>query len=221
MFEARNLRFSYHTGNDILKNVSFIAEPGDIIWLQGSNGSGKSTLLRILAQIEESYGEIFYNNQLIESRKLLLSHLTYIPEEPYLFDYLTGVENVHFLQGLFSISENQNREIFKMLSQFELEEALTKLVQEYSLGMRHKLFWSVMFSRQSDIFLLDEPFSAFDTDAQKIAEQVLKDKAKQGAIIIFVSHLEDISLKLATRNFRLEDGELIEIPLSENNIVRS
>ncbi|KFN02621.1 ABC transporter ATP-binding protein [Bacillus clarus] len=210
MLEIKNLKFQYEENIPLLQNISFSAKPGDIIWLQGSNGCGKSTLLRIIAQLIEVDYELYYNQKKMGSKEEILTDLIYIPSEPYLFDYLTGEENAEFLQTLFDISESDFHKFFlEMTEEFKVKHVLQKFVQEYSLGMRHKLYWSAVFARNAPIILLDEPFSSLDKSSQEIAIRMLKQKAAEGAIIIFVSHLPEISDKLATRGLTLEDGTII------------
>jgi len=91
-----------------------------------------------------------------------------------------------------------------------MDEALDQFVKDYSLGMRHKLYWSAVFARETSMYLLDEPFSPLDQDSQEVAMNMLINRAEQGSIILFVSHLNEISRKLATRSLVLENGELRE-----------
>lgn len=211
MFYIQNLNFRYDKNLKLLENISFSANHGDIIWLKGDNGCGKTTLLRIIAQLINVESEISFKGKLIENRKELLANLTYIPAEPYLFNYLTGTENADFLQQLFNVDQKQFSSSFlKMINEFQMDHALDQFVQEYSLGMKHKLYWSAVLARKSSIILLDEPFSAFDSDAQKLAINILKRKASEGSIILFTSHLSEISTKLATRVLVLHEGNLKE-----------
>ncbi|MED2762573.1 ABC transporter ATP-binding protein [Bacillus thuringiensis] len=209
MFYIQNLNFRYDKNLKLLENISFSANSGDIIWLQGDNGCGKTTLLRIIAQLIHAESEISFKGKLIENRQELLANLTYIPAEPYLFNYLTGLENADFLQQLFNIDQKQFTNSFlNMVSKFQIDHALDQFVQDYSLGMKHKLYWSAMLTRKSSIILLDEPLSAFDSDAQKAAIDSLKQQATEGSIILFTSHLSEISTKLATRALVLYKGYL-------------
>ncbi|MBG9832092.1 MULTISPECIES: ABC transporter ATP-binding protein [Bacillus cereus group] len=211
MLYIQNLNFRYDKNLKLLENISFSANPSDIIWLKGDNGCGKTTLLRIIAQLINTESEISFKGKLIENRKELLANLTYIPAEPYLFNYLTGAENADFFQQLFHIDQKQFLISFlKMIYDFQMDHALGQFVQEYSLGMKHKLYWSAVLARKSSIILLDEPLSSFDSDAQKLAINILKQKASEGSIILFTSHLSEISAKLATRILVLHEGNLKE-----------
>lgn len=167
--------------------------------------------MRIIAQLIDTDCEIHYHGREITDERQVLSQLSYVPVEPYLFDYLTGQENANFIQALFDIPEEQfNQEFSSMIDKFQMRHALRQFVQEYSLGMRHKLYWSSVLARKTSIILLDEPFSSFDPEAQEVASKILLDRAKDGALVIFVSHLKDLSRKIATRTFKIENGLLQE-----------
>ncbi|EJR63020.1 hypothetical protein IK5_05864 [Bacillus cereus VD154] len=115
------------------------------------------------------------------------------------------------MQQIFNVDQKQFSSTFlKMINQFQMDHALDQFVQEYSLGMKHKLYWSAVLARKSSIILLDEPLSAFDIDAQKLALAILKQKASEGSIILFTSHLSEISDTLATRVLVLQEGNLKE-----------
>lgn len=210
MFEIKEINFGYEKDRLLLKNIHLSASPGEIIWLRGANGSGKTTLLRIITQLIETDSQVYFKGRLSQSREEILSQVTYIPSEPYLFDYLTGKENADFFQALFDIPQDHFESFSTMIHQFGMDEALDQFVKDYSLGMRHKLYWSAVFARETSMYLLDEPFSPLDQDSQEVAMNMLINRAEQGSIILFVSHLNEISRKLATRSLVLENGELRE-----------
>ena len=211
MFHVEDLSFRYDKNVKLLEHLSFSASGGDIVWIKGANGCGKTTLLRIIAQLVPAQSKLYLKDKLIENRAELLRHLTYIPSEPYLFDYLTGKENAHFLQKLFDVNDKQFSTSFgRMIEQFQMSDALDQFVEQYSLGMRHKLYWSAVFARESSILLLDEPFSALDDHAQQVAITILKHKAAAGTVILFTSHLAELSNTVATRSFILSKGALVE-----------
>lgn len=209
MLELRNIYFEFTKGSPVLEDVQLFIRPGDIVWLEGANGSGKSTLLRIIAQLIGAKGEIYFQDKRVQNREDLLPHLVYFPDEPYLFEYLTGEENARFLQSLFAIGEKRFEQLFYPLAScFGLNQFLSHYVQEYSLGMRHKLYWAAMFARKAQIYLLDEPFASFDFETQELAKELLIEKAREGAVVLFVSHLQEIGEKLASVRYRLANGKL-------------
>lgn len=214
MFEIKDIQFKYEKNDEnLLIDTSIQAHKGDIIWLKGENGVGKSTLLKIIAQLIPSNQKFFLDGKLITEREEILSQLIYIPSEPYLFEYLTGRENSEFIQKIFNVEQKKFEEKFDEYSRnFKIDENLGQFVQEYSLGMRHKLYWSSVFSRSiKKIILLDEPFSSMDAYSQQYAKKLLTDLSNEGSIIIFVSHLQEISEELANKLFVLEDGSIKEM----------
>lgn len=214
MFEIKDIQFKYEKNDEnLLIDTSIQAHKGDIIWLKGENGVGKSTLLKIIAQLIPSNQKFFLDGKLITEREEILSQLIYIPSEPYLFEYLTGRENSEFIQKIFNVEQKKFEEKFDEYSRnFKIDENLGQFVQEYSLGMRHKLYWSSVFSRSTKkIILLDEPFSSMDAYSQQYAKKLLTDLSSEGSIIIFVSHLQEISEELANKLFVLEDGSIKEM----------
>lgn len=209
MLELKDIYFEYTKGNPVVNHLHLQIQPGEIVWLHGANGSGKSTLLRIIAHLVEAKGEIAFENKRVEQREDLLPHLAYFPDDPYLFEYLTGEENARYLQSLFAIPDKQFEQLFYPLAScFGLTPSLHHYVQEYSLGMRHKLYWAALFARNAKVYLLDEPFAPFDQETQKFAKKLLKEKAQAGALILFVSHLQEIGKELATVTYSLEEGQL-------------
>lgn len=210
MLELKEMYVEYTKGKPILNRLSLQIHPEEIVWIQGANGSGKSTLLRSIAQLTEAHGEILFEHNRIERREDLLSHLAYFPDEPYLFDYLTGEENARYMQQLFAIPDDDFEQLFYPLAScFGLTPSLHHYVQEYSLGMRHKLYWASMFARDTtSIYILDEPFASFDRETQEFAKNLLTERAHSGAMILFVSHLHELGNQLATTCYSLENGQL-------------
>ncbi|PJZ00762.1 ABC transporter ATP-binding protein [Bacillus vallismortis] len=214
MLKVSNLNFKYDE-EFVLKDVSFDLYPNEITWLQGINGSGKSTLLQILANLLSANGNIEYHHKgdVIRGDRLK-EHTIYIPESPYLFDYLTGAENAIFLKNLFQISDGVFEERFyENCKKFSLSDALKKPVKDYSLGMKYKLYLSVMFLRDANILLLDEPFSAIDKSSLSIAVKMIEEVVRNGALLIFSSHIEEMSHSICDNIFRLNGGEVEKIQI--------
>ncbi|PDO11209.1 MAG: hypothetical protein BLM47_03165 [Candidatus Reconcilbacillus cellulovorans] len=213
MLEVRHLCFAYESGRMILNGASFVAHPGDLIWLQGTNGSGKTTLLRILARLLEAEGELALHvgGRAIRERSKWLEYVAFSPAEPYLFEYLTGAENVEFLRSLFAIPAESFAKRFRVWTKrFGLEEALNRPVQEYSLGMRHQLYWAVLAARDAAVYLLDEPFSALDDRSREHCKAWMQEASQNGKIVVLVTHVAEFGMT-ATRTLRLVEGKIEEL----------
>jgi len=210
MLKVNNIHFSYDNGARLLDGVSLDVDAGDVVWVQGDNGSGKSTLLRIMAQLTDYEGIIVYNGKNVRGDHSYLREVVYLPPDPYLFDYLSGYENARFLLNVFAVLKSDYAKFEKYASEFGIADDLHRHVQEYSLGMRHKLFWSAMLARNATLWLLDEPFSSFDASTQRFVEGLLKEMTARGISVILVTHIDDIGTRLATRCIRLEGGHLLD-----------
>jgi ABC-2 type transport system ATP-binding protein len=115
-------------------------------------------------------------------------HLTFIPSQPYLFDYLTGNENIEYLMSLFDL-EDKYETIKKNLINYSLQNSLNDKVLTYSLGMKAKLFLAVMLEKLASLLLIDELLNNIDYKAQKFTFDLLEEKAKkQNLIILLTSH---------------------------------
>ncbi|ATY84477.1 ABC transporter ATP-binding protein [Kyrpidia spormannii] len=217
MLQLRGVSFEYEPNQPVLQNVSLDVQEGDILWIQGANGSGKTTLFRLIAQLlMPKEGEVLYHSQPIigPKRKEWLADLVYLQANPYLFDYLTGKENVRFFRHLFAMPEDQFCPYFAQTAErFRLNDALDILVQDYSLGMRYKLFWACMFGREARVFLLDEPFAPLDEASLNVAIEMVRTRAENGAAVLFTSHVRDVSTQIATRTMLLENGRLAQQPI--------
>ncbi|MCL6488570.1 MAG: ABC transporter ATP-binding protein [Alicyclobacillus mali] len=206
-----NVIFHYDPNKPVLEDVSVEVGPGEIVWLRGPNGAGKSTLLRIAAQLlRPQAGNVRFRGQLLSHRSRGYAEaIAYVPAEPYLFDYLTGRENAEFIRYLFSIPrDDMDAWMQRAEKEFGLVGALDRFVKEYSLGMRHKLYWAMMLARSVLIFLLDEPFSPLDHESRTAITQELKARVEQGAAVIFTTHVDELAAEFSTREVWLRDGRI-------------
>lgn len=192
MLSINNLNHSFED-KIIFNNAKLVINDGEIIWLQGENGSGKTTLFRILAGILKPSSteklELLFNQEYLSILELK-KQVNYIPNKPYLFDYLSGMDNVEYLIALFSLEKHhdkimENMKALNMSTELELE------VHTYSLGMKAKLYLGVMLERDSSIILIDEILNNVDSEALEIILEILKYKVlEQKCSIIFSSHVQ-------------------------------
>lgn len=206
MLEITDLNFSY--GDKLIfRNASFYAQRGDRVCILGENGSGKTTFLRILAGILFCEMKMNFFGVYDTNVRSVIQRIGFIPDKPYLYDYLTGKENIELIMNIFGESSAKSK-VESLCKEFELHEALDNYVKDYSLGMKHKLYMACILSREVDLLLLDEPLSALDEKAQKIALEKLFDFSKRGGVIIFTTHIESVSNCLATKKYIIHDYQL-------------
>ncbi len=207
--EIENLSFSYDNETYIFEGTRLRLERGRIYLLTGDNGSGKSTLMRLMAGLisEKKTYHIQWYDKKWDSFIQLKNKIMYIKETPYLYDYLTGTENLELLMDVLEV-EDKNK-VYQNVGVYHLEHDLDKLVKEYSLGMRYKLFLCVAFSMKVEMILLDEPFSSLDNSAQKNAEDMLKSYVNGGGIAMIATHIEEYINKYKQYQYNIEEGKLV------------
>lgn len=207
--EIENLDFSYNSEIHIFEGTNLRLQRGRIYLLTGDNGTGKSTLMRLLSGLisdRKTYNIQWYDKK-VESFVQLKNKIMYIKETPYLYDYLTGTENLELLMDVLEVDDKNK--VYENVRVYHLENDLNKLVKEYSLGMRYKLFLCVAFSMNVEMILFDEPFSSLDNKAQKNAENMLQDYVNKGGIAMIATHIEEYINKYNRYQYNIEEGKLV------------
>ncbi|WP_031405761.1 ATP-binding cassette domain-containing protein [Geobacillus vulcani] len=209
---VKNLTFSYDK-NNIISNLSLTIKSKDRVCIIGDNGSGKSTLLKILSGIIHTDCSIYFEGKPLSNLLEYKKRIAYIPDKPYLYDLMTGKENLKLIENLWDIKDKDNywKKVYDLCEVFNMSSYLNELVQNYSLGMKHKLFFIAMFARETGLMFLDEPFTALDQKSQNIAINLLKTYSQNGGAILFVSHLKELQYELATRFYEMSNGKLKEL----------
>ncbi|MBM6616441.1 ABC transporter ATP-binding protein [Bacillus suaedaesalsae] len=195
----------------IIHNVSFDLKRGEILGLLGPNGSGKTTILKMLVGLlKPSAGTIKVEGKDIQlSFEKAIRHIGAIIENPELYDYLSGYDNlVHFLQMSESINYERIEEVTKLL---RMEDYLQSKVRTYSLGMKQRLGLAQAMLHHPSILLLDEPTNGLDPEGMMELRQLLVKLAKeQGVAVIISSHqLAEIEL-ICDSIVVIQDGSIIE-----------
>ncbi|MED0659772.1 ABC transporter ATP-binding protein [Bacillus smithii] len=208
-----NLTFSYEKNNIIIDSLSFSIKSTDRVCIIGDNGSGKSTFLKILSGIINTGCNIYFQGKIVNNLIEYKKKIAYIPDKPYLYDLMTGEENLSLIENLWGIKDSNDywNKIYNLSEMFNMSPYLSQLVQNYSFGMKHKLFFIAMFARKTEIIFLDEPFTALDQKSQEIAIDLLKTYSKNGGAILFVSHLKDLQRELANKIYLMSNGKLKEM----------
>lgn len=206
MLEVKNVSKLYGE-NSVFNKVSFEASPQSIIALTGKNGSGKTTLLNILGGIITYSGNISIEdiNQCTQYEDYM-KLISYVPNIPYLYDYLTFDETIQILStGSMHLERNINLSE-ELIRGFNLTEYRNTLCKNLSLGTRQKLAFIIAFFDYPKVILLDEPFVNFDNSSVIYAINFMKEYIETNkAIIIYSTHTHSNSdlIKKVT-NYELE-----------------
>lgn len=191
-------------------NISFKVKNGKIFGLVGRNGAGKSTTFRIILRIiEQTSGEVLYNNQKIEQETL--DKFGYLPEEGSLIPSYTVLELCEYYGVLKLMDTREIREkLIFWLEKFNILEYLNKKVKDLSKGNRQKIQFIVSNLHNPDFLILDEPFSGLDPISVEELKKCIVELKEQGKTIIFSSHRMDHVEELCDEIAILEKGKIIE-----------
>lgn len=196
VLKVTELRKSYKRGfipksYEVLKGVSFTLPPKGITGFLGGNGAGKTTTIKcILGLAYQNSGEIsFFGGSHINEH--VKSRIGFLPERPYFYEYLTGVEFLRFY-GELSTKLNRaamNDKIEKLLKRVDLFHARDKKLNEYSKGMLQKIGMAQALIHDPELIILDEPMSGLDPDGRYYITEIIREMAREGRSVFFSSHL--------------------------------
>ena len=213
MLEIKGLKKRFKA-KEVLKNLNFSINEGEIVCLLGNNGAGKTTLINcILRMIQADAGSILLDGRDIFTykNKEYFSKVNALLESSVnVYDYLTGWQNIEYFSGLLNI-DSGNEKIKTYISLFELEEAIHEAVGTYSRGMRQKLALLIALMSSPKLLLLDEPTLGLDIQSKLSVIQILNTIIKTEKIaVLLTSHQMDVVQKLQSRILILKDGVVHE-----------
>jgi ABC-2 type transport system ATP-binding protein len=211
MLEARLLT-KYYGALPALRDVSFIARPGQILGYLGPNGSGKSTTVRILVGLmEPTSGHVLWQGKSIfDDLPAYRKRLGYVPEEPFLYTHLTAPEYLRLVGGLRGLEDRiVNEKIDRFLKLFGLEDDQYSTLSAFSKGMRQKVLLASALLHNPELIILDEPFSGLDVSAGLMLRSVIRSLAEEGRTILMSSHVIEVVEQLCTDVVILSDGHVV------------
>ena len=212
MLKIQNLTKHYSGSDKGVTDLSLHIEAGDIYAFIGHNGAGKTTTIKCVAGIHDfDAGEIFIDNISIKVKPLVCKQrFAYIPDNPDLYEYLTGIQYLNFVADVFGVSagERQKR-IQKYADAFEITESLGDLISAYSHGMKQKLAIISALVHQPKLLILDEPFVGLDPKAALTLKNIMHECCENGGAIFFSTHVLDVAEKLCNKVAIIKKGELI------------
>lgn len=212
MLTIQNLTKTYKGGKAAVKNLSLTIDAGDIYGFIGHNGAGKTTTIKAVAGILDfEQGEITIDGVSIKKDPLRCkSMLAYIPDNPDLYEYLTGIQYLNFIADIFQVSkEDRAARISSYADSFELTDALGDLISSYSHGMKQKLAIISALIHRPKLLVLDEPFVGLDPKAAVILKELMRTLCAEGGAIFFSTHVLDVAEKLCNKVAIIKDGALV------------
>lgn len=211
MLRIEHLTKSY--GNKkAVDDLSIHIQKGEIYGFIGHNGAGKTTTLKSCAGILAfESGNIFIDDISIRDEPIKCKqNIAYIPDNPDLYDFMTGIKFLNFVADIFKVPLKEREEkINKYAAIFELAPALSQPIGSYSHGMKQKLAIISAWIHSPKLVLLDEPFVGLDPKASHILKEMMRDFCNEGGAIFFSTHVLEVAEKLCDKVAIIKDGKLI------------
>jgi ABC-2 type transport system ATP-binding protein len=211
--DLRAIRLSKHySGNRVVKDVDFTIRPGEIVGYLGPNGSGKTTTARMLAGlVEPSSGRVEFGGRDIRDDVVAYRHeLGYVPEEPYLYPFLSGREYLELIGRLRGIPEALlEMKIDGFLGLFGLRTAADQAISSYSKGMRQKVVISGALLHDPAVVLFDEPESGLDVTTVLVLRHLARTLAERGKAILYSSHILEVVERVCAKVIVLHEGAIV------------
>lgn len=193
-------------------DLSLHIAPGEIYGFIGHNGAGKTTTLKAAVGILQfDSGEITIAGHSVKTEPLESKRLiAYIPDNPDLYDYMTGIKYLNFIADIFGVNKDEREErIHKYAELFELTADLAEPIASYSHGMKQKLAIISAWIHTPKLIIMDEPFVGLDPKAAHILKGMMREVCDNGGAIFFSTHVLEVAEKLCDKIAIIKGGKLI------------
>ena len=212
MLQIINYSKTYSNGKRAVNNLNIEVLPGDLMAFIGANGAGKTTTIKsIVGILPFDDGDILINGNSIKKNPIICKkQLAYIPDNPDLYESITGIQYLNLVADIFKLSKDKRMEkITYFANKFELMDNLNDLISSYSHGMKQKLALISAFMHEPKLLILDEPFVGLDPKSTFIVKQQMKEMCENGASIFFSTHILEVAEKLCNKIAIIKKGELV------------
>ena len=211
MLRIENLTKSY--GDKVaVDNLSLHIMPGEIYGFIGHNGAGKTTTLKACCGILNfDKGEIFIDGLSIKADPYgCKKRIAYIPDNPDLYEFFTGIQYLNFIADIFGISAHERKEKINEYSElFDLKANLAQHISSYSHGMKQKLAVLSALIHSPKLIIMDEPFVGLDPIATHKLKQLMRKICDEGGAIFFSTHILEVAEKLCDKVAIIKEGKLV------------
>lgn len=211
MLKIHNLTKAYGDKKAV-DNLSLEIKPGEIYAFIGHNGAGKTTTLKAcMGILGFDDGEILIKGLSISKNPLECKKmLAYIPDNPELYDFLSGIKYLNFIADVYGVEKKVREEkIKKYADLFELTSDLAQPISAYSHGMKQKLAIISAWIHSPEIILMDEPFVGLDPKASHTLKEMMREHCDNGGAIFFSTHVLDVAEKICDKVAIIKGGKLV------------
>ncbi len=193
-------------------DLSLHIQAGEIYGFIGHNGAGKTTTIKAACGIlDYDMGEIYLDGMSVKANPIeCKARLAYIPDNPDLYDFMSGIKYLNFVSDIFGVGKAERQErIAKYANMFELTQDLAQPISAYSHGMKQKLAIISAWIHEPKLIIMDEPFVGLDPKAAHTVKGMMRDVCNRGGAIFFSTHVLEVAEKLCDKVAIIKSGKLI------------
>ena len=202
----------YYGEKKAVDDLSLHIAPGEICAFIGHNGAGKTTAIKSVCGILRfDAGEIFVDGISVKENPLAAKkQLAYIPDNPDLYDFMTGIGYLNFVADIFGVSSvTRDERIHRFADMLELTRDLAQPISTYSHGMKQKLAIISALIHEPRLIVMDEPFVGLDPKASHLLKELMREMCREGAAIFFSTHVLEVAERLCDEVAIIKNGKLI------------
>ena len=212
MLTIKNLTKIYKGNKIAVDNLTLTVKAGDIYGFIGHNGAGKTTTIKSVVGIHDfEQGNILIDGMDIRKEGLACKKImAYIPDNPDLYEYLTGIQYLNFIADVYTIGkEEREAKVRKEAEDFGIYPALGDLISTYSHGMKQKLAVVSALVHKPLLMVLDEPFVGLDPNASHDLKEIMAERCREGGAVFFSTHVLEVAEKLCNKIAIIDNGRLV------------
>lgn len=212
LLSIRDFTQQYNDYDIVVDSINLEVGAGEIFGIIGHNGAGKSTTIKsIVGILPVEKGEILIDGKSIgKNRKECQKMLAYVPDNPDIYGYMTGIEYINYIADLYEVpQENRNAKIKELSDAFAITEHLGNLISSYSHGMRQKVALIAAFAHEPKLLILDEPFVGLDPFAINVLKKTMRSFCDRGNAIFYSTHVLDVAERLCDKVAILDHGKIV------------
>ena len=207
-FDNITRRFGNKTA---VENLNLAVKPGEVFALLGPNGAGKTTTIKMLVGLlRPDSGKVsIFGNDLTREPRQAAGHVGYVPDQPFLYDKLSGREFLDFVADMRGLDrETRLQRIARESENFDLGSFIDNLAETYSHGMKQRLVFASAMLHNPAALVIDEPMVGLDPRSVRLVKDLLRQRASDGAIVFMSTHTLAVAEEIADRIGILNQGHL-------------
>lgn len=212
VLEIKNYSKTYNGTKKAADDILITVESGDIYGFIGHNGAGKSTTIRaVVGVLDFTDGDIFIDGHSVKNDPIECKKITaYIPDNPDLYENLTGIQYLNFIADIFGVdTATRNERIKDYADKLEITDALGESISSYSHGMKQKVAIIAALIHEPKLMVMDEPFVGLDPKASFMLKEIMHEMCERGSAVFFSTHVLDVAEKLCNKVAIIKEGKII------------